>query len=238
MVQADFVELVERARWLVSTGRRRILGITGTPGAGKSTLCAALLSALGGNAVLVALDGFHLANAELDRLGRADRKGAPDTFDTDGFIALLRRLGRPGTDPIYAPMFDRGIEESIGSAVPIPGSVPLVIVEGNYLLLDEHGWAAVGDSLDEVWFLDVDPALREQRLVLRRQAFGHSVADAQSWVTSVDEKNSAVADRTRGRADFVVQLTTPLNSTPASEAAWTDDYGVATTRRPRIRNGC
>lgn len=222
VVHATSDELVERALSLTVAGGRRMLGITGTPGAGKSTLCAALLDELGRNAVLVGMDGFHFASSELARLGRADRKGAPDTFDVDGYVALLSRLRRPGPDPIYAPVFNRGIEEPIGSAVQVAADVPLVITEGNYLLLDVHGWGAVRNCLDEVWFLDVDPVLRERRLVLRRQLFGHSVADAQSWVSSVDEKNAATTSATRGRADFVVHLTTLLG-TQAPAAATNEE---------------
>jgi pantothenate kinase len=106
------------------------------------------------------MDGFHLANSELARLGRGDRKGVPETFDVDGYVALLNRLCRSGDAPIHAPVFNRGIEEPIGSAVSVPADVPLVITEGNYLLLDDHGWGAVRDCLDEAWFLAVDSAVR------------------------------------------------------------------------------
>ncbi|MCT6985839.1 nucleoside/nucleotide kinase family protein, partial [Salmonella enterica subsp. enterica serovar Senftenberg] len=88
--------------------------------AGKSTVCAQLQDALGAQAVIVGMDGFHLANAELRRLGRRDRKGAPDTFDVDGYIALLARLRDQSGTPIYAPVFDRDLEESIGSALCVP----------------------------------------------------------------------------------------------------------------------
>src|SRR5262245_1678528 len=109
-------ELVARAAGLVSGGARRLLGVCGAPGAGKSTLAGALATALGRRAVVAPMDGFHLAQAELDRLGRADRKGAPDTFDAAGYVALLRRL-RTATEPVvYAPRFHREIEEPIAGA--------------------------------------------------------------------------------------------------------------------------
>ena len=209
---ASLAELVARARSLVQVGERRVLGITGTPGAGKSTLCAALVEALGADAVLVGMDGFHLANAELVRLGRRQRKGAPDTFDLDGYIALLGRLREQTAEVIYAPTFDRGLEESIGSAVPVPRSVPLVITEGNYLLLDQPGWSAVRDLLDEAWFVDVDPGERAGRLLARRRSFGEPIAQAESWVREVDEANAAVVEPSRRRADLVVRLTTRLGS--------------------------
>jgi pantothenate kinase len=203
-------DLVARARGLAKAGERRLLGITGSPGAGKSTLCAALMDALGDEAVLVGMDGFHFANQELARLGRRDRKGAPDTFDVDGYVALLARLRRQEASAIYAPVFNRGIEESIGSAIPVFRETPLVVTEGNYLLLDRLGWEGVRPLLDEVWFLDIDTERRSQRLILRRQSFGHSVADAEQWVRDVDGRNAEVIEATRGRADLIVHLTTPL----------------------------
>jgi pantothenate kinase len=149
---ATLAELVERARRLIQPRRRRILGITGAPGAGKSTVAEALVAALDGDAVLVPMDGFHLANAELERLGRRDRKGAVDTFDAVGYAALLRRLRDPEEECVYAPIFRREIEEPIAGAIPVPRRVPLVVTEGNYLLIDRGGWAPVRGLLDEVWF--------------------------------------------------------------------------------------
>ncbi|WJS90430.1 nucleoside/nucleotide kinase family protein [Microbacterium testaceum] len=197
-------DLVARARQLVASGERRILGVVGTPGAGKSTVSDALLAALGDDAVLVGMDGFHLANEELVRLGRRDRKGAPDTFDVEGYIALLDRI-RAGRE-VYAPRFDRGLEESIGSAVLIPADVPLVITEGNYLLHDDLGWDAVASRLDEVWFLDIDSHARRERLIARRLSHDHPYDEAVAWVRDVDERNALVVDRGRDRADLVVTV--------------------------------
>lgn len=197
-------DLVDRARRLAASGQRRLLGLAGTPGAGKSTVSDALLAALGSDAVLVGMDGFHLANEELIRLGRRDRKGAPDTFDVDGYVALLDRI-RAGHE-VYAPRFDRGLEESIGSAVLVPADVPLVITEGNYLLHDEHGWDAVASRLDEVWFLDIDAHARRERLVARRLSHDHPHDEAVAWVREVDEPNAAVVERGRRRADLIVTV--------------------------------
>lgn len=216
-------ELVARARALASTGSRRLLGITGAPGAGKSTLCAALLEALGADAVLVGMDGFHLADAELIRLGRRDRKGAPDTFDVDGYIVLLGRLREQSSRVIYAPVFDRGLEESIGGAVPVNIDTPLVITEGNYLLHDHGGWADVRDCLDEVWYLDVPAAERADRLVARRRSFGESAARAQSWVHTVDTANGVIVENSRERADLLVTLSTSPVAAPG--AATTEPTG-------------
>ncbi|KQR11216.1 hypothetical protein ASF78_15010 [Cellulomonas sp. Leaf334] len=200
-------DLIERARALTRSGRRTVLGITGAPGAGKSTVSAALLDALGDDAVLVGMDGFHLADDELVRLGRRERKGAPDTFDIGGYVDLLRRLGTQ-TDPVvYAPRFDRGLEAAIAGAVPIHVETPLVITEGNYLLLDDLGWHAVRPCLDEVWFLDVHPDVRSGRLEERRRSFGDSPDDARAWVANVDTANGLIVEATRAKADLVVRLT-------------------------------
>jgi len=196
--------LVDRARALVAGGERRVLGITGTPGAGKSTVSDALLDALGDDAILVGMDGFHLANEELVRLGRRQRKGAPDTFDVDGYVALLDRIRAGHT--VYAPRFDRDLEESIGSAILVRADIPLVITEGNYLLHDEFGWDAVASRLDEIWFLDVDAEERRDRLVARRLSHGHPHDEAVAWVRDVDEANAVIVERGRDRADLVITV--------------------------------
>ena len=205
-VQETIDSLVERARALIESGDRRILGVVGAPGAGKSTLCAALLERLGDQAVLVGMDGFHLANAELLRRGRRDRKGAPDTFDVDGYVALLGRLRSQTAGTIYGPVFDRALEESIGSSVPVSATTPLVITEGNYLLHDEHGWDAVAVHLDESWYLEAPPEVREDRLVRRRQSHGEPIEDAVAWVRDVDLRNGRLVESGRSRADRIVHL--------------------------------
>jgi pantothenate kinase len=151
---------IERARALASRGRRTLLGITGPPGGGKSTLAQAVADELSGRAVLVGMDGFHLAQAELVRLGRRDRMGALDMFDGAGYVALLRRLRLTGDEVVYAPEFRRSIEEPIAGAVAVPPDVPLVITEGNYLLVDEGPWAEVRDLLDEAWYVVQDEQRR------------------------------------------------------------------------------
>ncbi|MCC0093941.1 nucleoside/nucleotide kinase family protein [Streptomyces flavotricini] len=202
----EFTELEERARALAASGARRILGITGPPGAGKSTLAARLAQALGPErAVVVPMDGFHLAQAELERLGRADRKGAPDTFDAAGYAALLARLRTPAAAAVYAPAFDRSLEEPVAGSIPVAPSVRLVITEGNYLLYGAGEWAEVRAFLDEVWYLAPDDALRVRRLVDRHVRHGKAPAHAEEWVARSDEANARLIAPGRTRADLVVE---------------------------------
>jgi len=202
-------ELLDRARSLVVPGQRRLLGITGAPGAGKSTLAAQLAAGLGEQAALVGMDGFHLADATLVAWGRRDRKGAPDTFDAAGYVALLARLRTDADAVVHAPVFRREIEEPIAGAVPVPRGTPLVITEGNYLLLDDGDWLGVRPLLDEVWFVAPDDEVRRQRLVARRVALGEDTASARAWAEGPDERNAQLVSTTRERADLVVRVADP-----------------------------
>ena len=192
--------LVERARTLIVPGERRLLGITGAPAAGKSTLAGSLVAALAPEAVLVPMDGFHLAAAQLRRLGRLDRKGAPDTFDAAGYLALLQRLRDRAEDVVYAPEFRREIEEPIAGAIAVPREVPLAITEGNYLLY----WNDVRELLDEVWFVDLDEPTRLARLVERHMAYGRTRAEAEQRTYGSDQRNAELIMATRMNADLIV----------------------------------
>jgi pantothenate kinase len=185
----------------MASGPRRLLGVVGAPGAGKSTLAALAAAALGERAQAVPMDGYHLAQTELVRLGRAQRKGAPDTFDAWGYAALLRRLRTQAPDEVvYAPDFQRTLEEPVAGALPVWAHTQLVITEGNYLLLDDGPWASVAGLLDEVWYLHVDANLRLERLALRHQQFGRSRPDALAWIASTDEPNARRIEAVRHRA--------------------------------------
>ncbi|WP_122939512.1 nucleoside/nucleotide kinase family protein [Brachybacterium sp. EE-P12] len=190
------------------SGSRRLLGIAGAPGAGKSTLAARLVRQLGEQAVLVPMDGFHLADAALERLGRLGRKGAPDTFDAGGYAALLQRLrtARPQDAPVWAPMFDRELEQPLAGAIEVGAEVPLVITEGNYLLLEDGPFAQVRAMLDACWFVEVPEGLRIERLIARHERFGKSPQAAREWALGPDEANARLVAGTRDRADVVVDL--------------------------------
>jgi pantothenate kinase len=194
----------------LAEGRDRcLLGIAGAPGAGKSTLASELLELLEPDAVVVGMDGFHLANRVLAEQGLLERKGAPETFDAAGFKALLARLRTNDDEAVYAPEFHREIEEPIAGAVAVPRAVPIVIVEGNYLLLDDGPWRGVRDLFDEVWYLDLDSRTRRDRLLRRHVAFGKSPEDALSWVRDSDERNAVLVEATAGRADKVLRAPVP-----------------------------
>ena len=190
-----------RARDLIKRSGRALLGLVGPPGSGKSTLAAALQAEFADVAQVVPMDGFHLANVELERLGRRGRKGAPDTFDAAGYVALLRRLRAQGADEcVYAPEFRREIEEPVAGAIPVLPQTRLVIAEGNYLLLDDDPWREIAGLLDDSWYVEVDDALRRERLVQRHERFGRSRAEALAWVDGTDEPNARLIAASRGRA--------------------------------------
>jgi pantothenate kinase len=194
-----------RLEALIARGERRLLGIVGPPGSGKSTVAQALLSTFAQHIQVVPMDGFHLANCELQRLGRAGRKGAHDTFDSAGYVALLRRIkSQPAGEVIYAPDFRRDLEEPIAGAIAVQPQTPLVVTEGNYLLLEHGPWAQLRTLLDEVWYVDVDNAVRRDRLIGRHMHFGRSPEQARDWVASTDEPNARLIAATRHRADVFI----------------------------------
>ncbi|AXH97913.1 nucleoside/nucleotide kinase family protein [Ornithinimicrobium avium] len=200
--------MIQDARRLAARPGRTILGLTGAPGAGKSTLAAALADALGPQLVALApMDGFHLDDAILHARGAGGRKGAIDTFDDAGYAALLARLrAQAPEETVYAPRYDRDLETSIGSALPISPDVPLVVTEGNYLLATTGAWPRARAALDEVWFLDLDPRVREARLVERHVRHGEDPARARERALGPDHDNAVAVESLRRGATRVVRL--------------------------------
>lgn len=201
--------LAAAAVGLVGDRPRAVLGIAGAPGAGKSTLADALVRAVGAKqgedwVAHVPMDGFHLADVQLRRLGALSRKGAPDTFDADGYAHLLHRVVAEPDSWVYAPGFDRTLEQPLAAAMVVPPSARLVVTEGNYLLLPEARWERARAELAETWFVIGDDDVRRSRLVERHTTFGKEPEAAMAWVEQTDEANAAVVAATAGRADRVV----------------------------------
>jgi len=188
----------------IPSGDRVVVGIVGAPGAGKSTIAAQLVDALP-SAALLPMDGYHLPQARLVELGRRDRMGAPDTFDVVAFITTLRALRFSG-ETVLAPGFDRTIEEPVPAAIAIPPEKRVVVVEGNYLLLDVGGWEAVAPLLDATFFVELDHDTRIERLVARHIRFGKTPDAAAAWALGPDEGNAAVIAATAARADHRIRL--------------------------------
>src|SRR6478735_1349655 len=206
----SIAQLADAAVALVGDRRRVVLGIAGAPGAGKSTLADALVAAVGQRqgadwVAHVPMDGFHLADMQLDRLGSRSRKGAPDTFDADGYAHLLQRVVDEPDSWVYAPGFDRTLEQPLAAAMVVPPAARLVVTEGNYLLLPEAPWARARAELAEVWFVTGDDDVRRSRLVERHVIFGKTQEAAEAWVERTDDGNAALVAAAADRADrFVV----------------------------------
>lgn len=208
MQTLDSATAYDRAADLATRGRRSLLGITGAPAAGKSAYAEQLtakLSADGHKVALVPMDGYHLAQSVLEELGLADVKGAPHTFDSHGFVALLKRLKEAPDEQIWVPRFERELEDSIAAGIGVAPEVTLVVTEGNYLLLDEMPWATVRTLLDQCWYVEVPEQLRHARLEARHRRFGRSPEEARERTFGSDERNARLIAATAAAADAVVQ---------------------------------
>lgn len=183
---------------------RVVVGITGPPGAGKSTAAQALVAEFAGASYLP-MDGFHLSNAVLDRLGRRDRKGAPDTFDAAGYVALLRRVRSEYTvDDVYVPTFSRELDEAVAAGHVVARDSRLVVTEGNYLGVADGDWAAVRGLLDRLYYLDCPAPVRRRRLVARHVDGGRTPQAAAAWADDVDEANARLIATTQPLCDMVL----------------------------------
>lgn len=207
--QMATVDLLARDAIALAADSRAILGIAGSPGAGKSTLVDALVAriraAMGDDWIAhVPMDGFHLADAQLDRIGARGRKGAADTFDAAGYAQLLERVKREIDDPVYVPGFDRALEQPLAAALVVLPTARLVVTEGNYLLLDEPHWERARRVIDAVWFVASEESARVERLVARHVQFGKTPPEARAWVATTDQRNSELVAGTAGRADRII----------------------------------
>lgn len=183
--------------------RRVIIGIAGCPGSGKSTLAIDLVESLGPISCHVPMDGFHVSNGQLSLMGRQGRKGAPDTFDSRGYVQLLSRIASEEED-VYAPDFSRDIDNPIAASICVSKNKRIIVTEGNYLLLGLPIWQDVKRHLDEAWYLDMSDHTRSTQLIRRHQAFGKSLTEAEHWVRNVDDKNAQLVSQSKQEADLII----------------------------------
>lgn len=207
-------KLVDRIAGLSAPeGGAVVVGIAGPPGSGKTTLAERLVARLNRDQpqperqryANVPMDGFHLSDQELGRLGLLGCKGAPETFDVHGYAALLERLRASRDAVVYAPGFERTIEQPIAGVLPVYPSAGTILTEGNYLLLERPGWRDIRSMCTEVWYCEQERSVRIERLIERHVAFGKSRAAAEAWVEQVDEPNARLIEESKARADLVVR---------------------------------
>ena len=184
---------------------RLVVGLVGAPGSGKSTIAEQLktgLKAAGVFAGLVAMDGYHLSNAVLDELGRRNRKGAPDTFDVEGYLATLDRVRADGAPQVFAPAYRRDLHESVAAGSIVSGT-GVVVTEGNYLALETRGWGAARERIDLLIHIDVPEEVLVLRLINRHEEFGKNPLAAGHWVRTVDLPNARLIATSVHRCDEV-----------------------------------
>ncbi|MDA2965804.1 MAG: nucleoside/nucleotide kinase family protein [Actinomycetota bacterium] len=186
---------------------RFIIGIVGKPGAGKSTLTSHLIENLPKDSVsLVPMDGYHLSNLQLKNLGLSDRKGAFNTFDSNGYVSLLKRINTETDQDIYYPVFHREIEESYAADGVVLANTKIVLTEGNYLLFDKAGWEKVAAELTEIWYININDDVRIDRLVKRHEFYGKDKESALNWATGTDEINAKIVESTAVKADVIINI--------------------------------
>lgn len=203
-------ELAERVLSLrdADASQRVVVAIAGSPGSGKSTLAKHLVGMLNSSgseiAVYLPMDGFHLSNSTLKRGGLENRKGSIDTFDGWGFLALLRRILQERGHTIYAPSFHRIVDEGVAGDIGVEDHHSVVVIEGNYLLVQEEPWRSIRSLVTEAWFCETPEAERLERLIKRHTLYGRPAEEAKLWATQVDGNNAELIEKTRPYSDLVV----------------------------------
>ncbi len=195
-------DLAGRVRAVSPIGRRVLVAVAGPPGSGKSTLAEALVAALGAEAALVPMDGFHLDNRVLDSRGLRARKGAPETFDGVGFLHAVERLA--AEEEVVLPVFDRTRDIAIAGCQVVGPNARIAVVEGNYLLLRRKPWARLRGLWDFSVRLEVPEEELLRRLIQRWLDHGHDAAAAEARARSNDLPNARVVAAESLAADLVV----------------------------------
>ena len=186
---------------------RSIIGIVGKPGAGKSTVVSEIEKRFDPNQIsVIPMDGYHLSNEELISLNRRDRKGAPDTFDTQSFISLITKVKNSPELEHRFPIFHREIEASKADEGVVESGVKVIVVEGNYLFSEEHNWEGVFPLLDHTWFIEISDEVRIERLIARHIRYGKTPEDAEKWSRGSDEANARFIELTAHRAANIIKL--------------------------------
>lgn len=189
---------------------RNLVGIAGAPGAGKSTLTQKLVDylqdVLNIPSAYLPMDGFHFSNEILRQKQLLDRKGAPETFDVNGYLDLLQRLRAKVNYSLFAPTYSRSLHEPIAAAIEIKPDVQVIVTEGNYLAANNGGWENVREMLDILWYLDTDVSLLRDRLIARQMTWGRSKELATTWFNEVDSPNANMVQKTKSKADALIKL--------------------------------
>ena len=186
---------------------RTIIGIVGKPGAGKSTVVEEIAKRFDSNTVsIIPMDGFHLSNEELISLGRRERKGAPDTFDVEGFTSLIKKVKINYNIDHTFPIFHREIEASVDNEGIVPKESRVVVIEGNYLFSTDHNWGGIYSLLDHTWFIEIDDEVRVERLIARHIRYGKTPEEAEAWSRGSDEANARFIASTANRAENRIKL--------------------------------
>lgn len=197
----------EIASLLQGSKPRTMIGIVGKPGAGKSTVVTEIQKQFSTEDVaIIPMDGYHLSNEELIRLGRRERKGAPDTFDVEGFISLITRVRNEIDKNHTFHIFHREIEASKADEGIVLRNTKVIVIEGNYLFSEEHNWSEVFPLLDQSWFIEIDDEIRMQRLITRHIKYGKTPQEAEDWSRGSDEANAKFIAKTASRAERIIKL--------------------------------
>jgi pantothenate kinase len=193
------------------SGERYVVGLAGVPGSGKSMFAGQLLETLnrarGGLATLVPMDGFHFTNAQLVDTGLSERKGAPETFDADAYVELLKRSRDPHATIVF-PIYDRDLHEPITRDTPeqtVGPGTRIVMTEGNYLLLNRKPWSELAKVLHETWYLQTPPDRAREWILQRHIRGGKPEEAAEQHYNRVDRENTALVIGRMRQPDLVLK---------------------------------